>query len=292
MSEYVLENDQLKVTVSSHGCEMISVIRKSDNRECMWDANPAAWKRHSPVLFPHIGVYSENQMRYEGTVYQSSQHGFARDMEFELDVHNDHELFMSLHETEDTLRSYPFHFKLTCGYELHGNEVRVIWKVENTNKKEMYFSIGGHPAFACPDGKNSFEGCELQFDTEADAIHYGLLNDDGLVIEGDHQIKLNHHRCQIKNDMFDTSAYVVENSQTNQVSILERGKAFITVRFDAPVFGLWSPAGKNLPFLCIEPWYGRADRDTFSGELKDREWGNQLAAGETFERSYEIVFED
>jgi len=63
------------------------------------------------------------------------------------------------------------------------------------------------------------------------------------------------------------------------------------VSFDAPLFGLWSPAGMGAPFICIEPWYGRCDRAGFAGELKDREYGNSLAQGEKFEKSYTIAIE-
>ena len=75
------------------------------------------------------------------------------------------------------------------------------------------------------------------------------------------------------------------------MSILDRdGEAYVTVRFDAPLFALWSPEGKEAPFLCIEPWYGRTDAIDFTGELKDREYSNHLDAGEVFEKSFSILF--
>jgi galactose mutarotase-like enzyme len=60
------------------------------------------------------------------------------------------------------------------------------------------------------------------------------------------------------------------------------------VEFDAPLVGIWSPPGKSAPFVCLEPWYGRCDCEEFDGELKDREYGNTIAAGETFEAEYKI----
>lgn len=50
----------------------------------------------------------------------------------------------------------------------------------------------------------------------------------------------------------------------------------------APVLGLWSPPGKNIPFICIEPWYGCNDRVDFAGELKDRPWIQKLEPGQIF----------
>lgn len=89
---------------------------------------------------------------------------------------------------------------------------------------------------------------------------------------------------------FDRDAYIIENNQCHEVYLECDGERFVTVKFDAPVFGLWSPVGKNVPFICIEPWYGRADRADYSGTLEEREWGNRIAPGEVFERGYTIVF--
>lgn len=61
------------------------------------------------------------------------------------------------------------------------------------------------------------------------------------------------------------------------------------MEFDAPLVGIWSPPKKQAPFVCIEPWYGRCDSETFEGELADREWGNTLAPGESFEAEYRIT---
>ena len=41
------------------------------------------------------------------------------------------------------------------------------------------------------------------------------------------------------------------------------------MHFDAPLFGIWSPAGKQAPFICLEPWYGRSDAVGFTGTLEE-----------------------
>ena len=65
---------------------------------------------------------------------------------------------------------------------------------------------------------------------------------------------------------------------------------YVSVTFDAPLFGIWSPAGKNAPFVCIEPWYGRADKTDFSGTIADRDYDNVLAAGESFEAEFTVDY--
>jgi galactose mutarotase-like enzyme len=155
----------------------------------------------------------------------------------------------------------------------------------------MYFSIGGHPAFAAPEGKDSCAGCMIHIQTDEDALCYKLLNSDGLVEEKVYQQPLDKDGCiTITKDMFDKDAWIVENKKIHQVSLLEDGKPFVTVDFNSPVFGLWSPVGKGVPFVCIEPWYGRADAKDFSGNLNDREYGNALAAGAGFIAEYVMTY--
>lgn len=94
----------------------------------------------------------------------------------------------------------------------------------------------------------------------------------------------------VTEEVFAADALVIEDKQTGKVQLLDEGKeAYLTVTFDAPLFGVWTPPGKNAPFICIEPWYGRCDREDFTGSLEEREWGNRLAAGAVFEAAYEIA---
>ena len=92
--------------------------------------------------------------------------------------------------------------------------------------------------------------------------------------------------------MFDKDALIIEGKQASKESLCTPDKKpYLTVTFDAPLFGLWSPAGKNAPFVCIEPWYGRCDRADFAGTLAEREYGNKLAAGEEYKKEFTITIE-
>ena len=104
------------------------------------------------------------------------------------------------------------------------------------------------------------------------------------------EIPLSEGYLKVTENMFDDDALVIEHNQAHRVSLcLPNKKPYLTVTFDAPLFGLWSPAKKNAPFICIEPWYGRADSVGFVGELEERTWGNTLEAGATFETGFEII---
>ena len=90
--------------------------------------------------------------------------------------------------------------------------------------------------------------------------------------------------------LFDEDALIIEGGQAHTVSLAGADrKPYLTVRFDAPLFGLWSPAKKHAPFVCIEPWYGRCDKENFEGMLADREYGNELRPGKVFQADYTII---
>ena len=293
--QVVLENEVLKVTINSFGAELASIWGKATDTEYLWNADAKFWKRSAPVLFPFVGSVKNKEYRYEGKTYSMGQHGFARDMEFDVDVQTATEAWFSLKSDEETKAKYPFTFILKIGYQLEGKELKVIWQVENPDTKQLYFSIGGHPAFMCPiDEKGKQSEYYFKFDTDRD-LRYGLIANDGQGLLGEEEGILpvtQDGYVQITEHTFDRDALIVENRQASVVSLCTPDKKpYLTVKFDAPLFGLWSPTGKGAPFICIEPWYGRCDRTSFDGSLEQREYGNTLPAGEVFRKEYTITIE-
>lgn len=287
---YQLKNEALTLEIDAHGAEMKSLKDNQTGQEYLWDGDLAFWKRTSPVLFPLVGNYRDKESVYQGKTYTMSQHGFARNMDFFVTEEKDQEIWFALQETPETKEKYPFDFKLSIGYRLENRTVQVIWKVENTNRETMYFSIGGHPAFVCPvPGKGKQTEYALRFDTEGPVVS-SLIGEGGLLTEEKVEYPLTDQKLQIAEDLFARDALVIEQDQAHKVSLVDpTGNAYVTVRFDAPLFGIWAPKGGKAPFVCIEPWYGRCDRADFSKKLEEREWGNTLEAGGIFEKSYTIT---
>lgn len=92
---------------------------------------------------------------------------------------------------------------------------------------------------------------------------------------------------------FDKDALILENEQVRKVTLYNKEKqAYLSLHFNAPVVGLWSPPAKNAPFVCIEPWYGRCDRAHYTGEYKDKDWMQQLQPGEIFQGGYIIEIDE
>lgn len=292
--EIKLENESLELTINSFGAELKSITGKETGTQYLWDADEKYWKRSAPVLFPFVGSLKDKKFTVDGTDYLMGQHGFARDMEFAVDVQTATEAWFSLQSNEETKAKFPLEFILKIGYELEGKELKVIWQVENPDTKTLYFSIGGHPAFMCPvDEKGKQSEYYFKFDTDKD-LTYGLVADDGQGLMGQQKdvLPVKNGYAKITEHLFDRDALIVEDRQASAVSLCTPDKKpYVTLNFDAPLFGLWSPAGKGAPFICIEPWYGRCDKTTFDGSLEQREYSNTLQAGEVFRKEYTITIE-
>ncbi|WMJ88714.1 aldose 1-epimerase family protein [Anaerocolumna sp. MB42-C2] len=293
MTDYILKNKELSLSVNSFGAELTRISDIKTDTDYLWHGDPAYWKRHSPVLFPIVGSLKNNSYHYNGIEYSLSQHGFARDMDFTLMNRSDSEIWFRLKSSDETKKVYPFDFTLEIGYRLIERQITVLWNVINNGTSEMFFSIGAHPAFLCPlkDTENQSD-YYISLDNKEN-LHYLLINNKGMVVKKPFKeqaiLETENGFLKINPHLFDQDALIIENNQCQTVSLADSKKnPYVTVHFDAPLFGLWSPAGKNAPFICIEPWYGRCDSSDFDGSLEDREWGNHLETGKEFKASYTI----
>lgn len=286
-----ISNQKLEIGVKEHGAELCSIIRKSDGREYMWQASPEYWKRHSPVLFPIVGSLWNKEMRQDGKTYTMGQHGFARDMDFELIEKSADTLRYRLTSSEETKRLYPYDFILEIGYKLADNKVTVEWKVKNPSEQEIHFQIGAHPAFNYMNYNPEAETIGyFKFDKEDDTYTLSLVGEKGCLKEERAQLATDKGILPINRHSFDNDAIILENDQVHSVTLLDADKkAYLTLRYEAPVIGLWSPARDGYaPFVCIEPWYGRCDRENYTGEYSQKDWMQHLAPGKEFYVKYSI----
>ena len=160
---------------------------------------------------------------------------------------------------ETTLEKYPFHFSLQIGYKLVGNKVEVSYSVFNPDSKELYFSIGAHPAFNCPLQSNeTFSDYELVFSYNSKLI-INTLN-DGLITNQTKEILLEQNKLKVSKQLFDNDALVCMNTQIEEVSLVSQNKKHGVSLISKRLAVLWHLVEKGTEqFVCLEPWYGIAD---------------------------------
>lgn len=288
-----LKNSLFTVEIDSHGAELQSIVNNLTGYRYLYQGDSPFWGRRSPVLFPIVGSVWNGVFRMDGKEYAMSQHGFARDSDFAVieDVPED-EAWFRLESSDDTLNHYPCRFSLEIGYQLTGERLRVMWRVANLDNKTMAFQIGAHPAFNYPDflvvdPVHAY----LMFDRKPVASQ--LIKEKGCVGVDEMPVNLDEHgMLPVTAHTFDINTIILAGKQVQRVSLLDKARSpYLSLIFDAPVVGIWSPSAEA-PFICIEPWYGRADRAEFNGEFTEREYVNLLEPGQIFEASYMMIFEN
>lgn len=285
----VLTNDDLSLEVNELGAELARVTSRATGREYLWNADPAFWKRHSPVLFPIVGAVWENTYRHKGELYRLSQHGMARDKMFQTVSETAGELRFRLSADESTLKIYPFPFCLEIGYKLEGRCIDVLWTVKNEGTEPLYFQIGAHPAFYYPKGRPGDPARGFFAFDRTEGLRYKLIGEQGCVLPESYPLTLTEGLLLLDVHTFDRDALIFEDGQLKRVTLLDtQRRPVLSLHFTAPVVGLWSPPGKDAPFVCIEPWYGRCDRVGYGGEFKEKDWMQRLEPGQIFDASYRI----
>lgn len=290
--EKTISNKWLTVTASSEGAELQSIKNNLTGHEYLWQGDPYYWKRRSPILFPIVGALWEGKFRMDGKEYSMGQHGFARDMNFStiVDPPAD-EIWFSLESDEETLSRYPRKFHLVVVYGLRGERVTVRWKLLNCDNRDMYFQIGGHPAFNLPrfNLREKVRGY-LEFDRSRFTVQQ--IGAKGCVGDTRTEYDLPDRMLQLTADTFSHDALIVGNNAFGLVSILTADRLpYLTLNIYSPYVGLWAPT-PDAPFVCVEPWYGRADSVGYTGDFSGKEAVRKLVPGELFEASYQIIIDD
>lgn len=284
-----LENDQIKIEVDEHGAQLQKLILKKDNKNYLWHGDSKYWGRRAPVLFPIVGRLKDNKYTYQGKEYKMSQHGFARDKVFKLTDQSENSLTYALEESEDTLKIYPFKFRLEIKYKITGNKLFINYKVKNTEHKDLYFSIGAHPAFYWPLSEDEKkEDYYLEFGQREEAAKY--LLEEGLLNKEKELILDNEKELNLKANSFKDDALVFKDLTSEVITFKSRkSKRAVQVEFkNFPYLGIWSQSAEA-PFICIEPWQGIADSTDSSGDLKEKEGIIDLKEGEKFDCTYSIA---
>ena len=286
--EFVIENSTIKVTVKSKGAELSSYFNKELGLEYVWQADPQFWGKHAPLLFPVIGKVYNDHITFEDTKYPMVKHGFARDLDFELQEHGSNFLTLALCATAQTKISFPLDFEFLVKYTLEGNVLKTAFEVQNKGETQMYFSIGGHPAFNCPIKEDDeLKNCFISFSEEE--------HDDKVLIDANGfrngtvtKDYLKGNKINLFNDIFKDDALVFLNLKSKALSIQSTSNSF-RLNFSHegfPHFGIWAPVGA--PFVCLEPWHGMADSAGFTGEFKHKDGVVALGHKQIYRCSYSI----
>ncbi len=285
---HTIQNDKLQLSVKQVGAEICSIKSMSSGKEFIWDANPDYWANHSPILFPIVGALKDGKYKYKGKEYALPQHGFMRFNKLvELIDKDADSLSFQLDENEETLMVYPFEFALNISYTLDENKVCIKHQVINPGTKDLFFSVGAHPAFKCPiNDDEKYEDYYLEFEKEEFAQSHCIEN--ALIGKEKVEVFNKSNVIDLHSGLFNKGARVFKDLKSTTIRLKSRkSNQSVSVHYKGwPYMGIW--AKPNAPFVCIEPWLGIADGVDSNQNLETKEGIIRLAPEEWFEAEYFI----
>ncbi len=284
---HIIESNDLIIESKNSGAELTRIYSKKYNKEILWNGDSSFWGRHSPILFPIVGRLKDSETYIEDKLYNMSQHGFARDMEFEVIDETNSSIIYKLQSNEESKKFYPYEFELLIKYTLEENKLNVKWEVKNIDSRDIYFSIGAHPAFNI-SSREELSNYYIEFKCKD--------NVNQISLEGPYYNEIksisNLETLELNPKSFEKDAIIFTN--IDELSIKNKKEDnYIKVSFeDFPLVGIWSPYYKDenltAPFICVEPWHGLADSVNSDKVYKNKKFINKLNIGEIFITDYTI----
>ncbi len=266
MTRITLESRHLSIAIKQKGAELCSLNYQGE--PLLWHADPSIWPRHAPVLFPIVGRLKHDRLRHRGRDYPLNQHGFARDLPFELLHHRHDSAAWLLSSTEFTRRHYPFDFELVVHYQLREQRLCIDYRVSNNSPDTLPCGIGAHPAFRWPLHGNADKSDHRIVFQQAEPAPVRRLQ-EGLLATESQPTPLQGDTLRLNDSLFLDDALIFDQLRSKHVTYLAPRGPGIRVYFEGfPHLGIWSKPGAS--FICIEPWHGYASPANFDGEFSGK----------------------
>ena len=289
---YILENDKLKVKISSMGAELQSIRRLEDNTEYLWQGDPTYWNGRAPHLFPICGRLVEGKYIYDGNTYEMNIHGFARKMEWTVLHQKTTAITLQIQDTPETLAIYPFRFSMEVSYTLTDEEVSVALIVHNLGEKTMPFAVGAHPGFNLPlTAGETFEDYYIEFDEPCkprqlclSAACFYLNDSTPYALEDDLRLKMRHN-------LFDNDAIFLRDMCKGVTLRSANGPRSVHMSYpDMKFLGLWHKNCSEAPYVCIEPWAGVPAVDGAVNHIMEMPEMTHLEPQDIYRNVYTMTF--
>lgn len=250
----------LEASVSSMGAQLMSL--RLDGGEYLWQGDERFWPRRAPILFLIVGCLRDGFAKSAAGEVRLGRHGLARNHEHRIVERTEDSVTFQLDSTPETMRAYPYAFRLNMTYAVDGERMLQRFTVTNTGDETMPFTLGGHPAFNVPapgaDGE-AFDDYELRFARPWTATSPTL--DAGGLCDFDRPLSVleDADSLPLSHELFDTYlTLTLQDVPGRTVTLLgTKGGHGVKLDFDDfPYLGVWSAPGA--PFVAIEPWRGVA----------------------------------
>lgn len=276
-----LQNRLLQAEIKLHGAELIFFGNKKTGN-VLWSKQTEHWNRVAPNLFPIVGRLVNDSYTLQGKSFRMTQHGFARDREFQVVEQTEKSVRLRLLSDSESMDIYPFSFVFDVCYSLTEKGIAISYETQNTGTETMYYSVGGHPAFYLEE---ALENYYLEFD---EAIQLEREELEGSYFSGETSYYGVSTHLNLGDELFEKDAFVLKEPVFKTVSLKhQNGETLIRMTCENwTAIGFWTK--KDAPFICIEPWWGWADHADSNGKLEEKSGIRTLNPGQSERLSYSI----
>jgi len=224
-------------------------------------ANPEMSVRGGiPILFPICGNLPDNTYSLDGKTYQLKQHGFARNLPWQVaeqSTEGSASVTLVLESNEETRSHYPFDFQLRFTYTLEGKNLTLHQQVVNRSELPMPFGLGIHPYFQVSDKD------QLQFEIPSNAF----VTQAGEVVDFSGNFDFSQ-------DEIDVLFADLTAQATAVVDPVKQTKLAIAFSDPYTVLVFWTLKGKD--YYCLEPWSTPRNAMNTGDRLSHLAPGNKL----------------
>ena len=283
-----IKNHRLKAEIDLFGGAFRSITDLFGGEELVWQGCEICdWKNHDHVLFPLVCRMKDGYYEHDGTRYESSLHGFAKDSVFTPEIVTETSATVLLKSDENTLKAYPFDFELRVKYEIVDNGISVTYEMKNTGRETMPYFVGGHLGINL-DGtdekeyKNDTQGNFLEFIPPITSEH-GLDGNFVLPPSPTFAGKIELSKAYFKK----VNTFIGITAGEQKAILTKKNGGRIEFTTSAPIVALWSDENYG-QYFCYEPWWGMPDEATPTREIADKKRVNFVEPGETKTCGYSL----
>lgn len=276
-----ISNDLIHAAIDPSGAELVE-LALTGRKNVLWEKDNVHWNRVAPNLFPIVGRLKNDSYSFNGLEYKMSQHGFARDRAFDVESRTATSVTFVLKSDQETREKYPFDFEFRVIYSLDNETIIITYSTRNLGDEVMPYSVGGHPGFSI----SAISDHTLEFPGKIETERHVL---NGSQFSGDTEPLIIDQKLELNNDLFMRDAIVLIQPSFSTITLSNnKSGPILSMHSDNwEALGIWTKQGA--PFLCIEPWWGYADREDTSGNLNEKAGIHLLSPGEKEEVNYEIT---
>ena len=150
-----ITNGILTAKFQELGAELKSLV--CAGTEYIWPGDKSIWAGSAPLMFPICSGLRDGEYYLDGKKYTMQKHGYARFCTFQVEDVQESCVTFLLRSDDESRKQYPFNYELRITYTLSEKALNVRYDVKNLSPDTMYFSIGAHEGYYCPEGIEEYD---------------------------------------------------------------------------------------------------------------------------------------